>query len=100
VATEIREFQATDYDAVVELWRASPGVTLRDADAREPLTAYIQRNAGLSFVATNADHIVDKCHLMAVSDNHHATAFWTTLGWVDRADIRLMSHTSSGVTTA
>ena len=145
MTTQIREFQAGDYDAVVALWRASPGVTLRDADAREPLTAYIERNAGLSFVVTDADDIVgavlcgtdgrrgylqhlavvathrrrgigralaercvralaergiDKCHLMVVSDNHDAAVFWTRLGWVDRADIRLMSHTSSGVATA
>jgi N-acetylglutamate synthase len=145
VTTTIREFQPTDYDAVVSLWRASPGVTLRDADARAPLTAYIQRNAGLSFVATDANLIVgavlcgtdgrrgylqhlavavshrrqgigrelaercvralaergiDKCHLMVVSDNHDATAFWTRIGWVERTDIRLMSHTSSGVATA
>jgi ribosomal protein S18 acetylase RimI-like enzyme len=145
VTVEIREFQPVDYDAVLELWRASPGVTLRDADAREPLMAYIRQNVGLSFVAKDADQVVgavlcgtdgrrgylqhlavaashrrrgigralaercvralaergiDKCHLMVVSGNHDATAFWTRLGWTDRADIRLMSHTSSGATTA
>jgi len=47
-----------------------------------------------------AERGIDKCHLMVVSDNHDATAFWTRIGWVERTDIRLMSHTSSGVATA
>ncbi len=41
---------------------------------------------------------IDKCHLMVVSDNHDAAAFWTRLGWVDRSDVRLMSRTTPGMT--
>src|SRR4051812_18186156 len=55
---DIREFVAADYDAVCALWRASPGVVLRDADAREPLIAYIARNPGLSFVAVDDAYLV------------------------------------------
>ncbi|HEY4132434.1 MAG TPA: GNAT family N-acetyltransferase [Gemmatimonadaceae bacterium] len=51
----IRKFTSDDYDDVVDLWRRSSGVTLRDVDAREPLLAYIARNPGLSFVATAPD---------------------------------------------
>jgi ribosomal protein S18 acetylase RimI-like enzyme len=142
---EIREFAATDYDLVRALWLAAPGVVLRDADAREPLTAYLARNPGLSFVAFDrellvgavlcgtdgrrgylqhlavaathqrrgigrrlaqrcvaalADRGIDKCHLMVRADNSDAAAFWARLGWMDRSDIRLMSHTSSGIATA
>jgi ribosomal protein S18 acetylase RimI-like enzyme len=43
---------------------------------------------------------IDKCHLMLLADNAEAAAFWERLGWVARSDIRLMSHTTSGVATA
>jgi N-acetylglutamate synthase len=40
-----------DYDAVIELMKATPGVSFRDADSRESTAKYLQRNPGLSFVA-------------------------------------------------
>jgi ribosomal protein S18 acetylase RimI-like enzyme len=142
---EIREFAAGDYDSACALWLAAPRVVLRDADAREPLIAYIARNQGLSFVALDDDRLVgavlcgtdgrrgylqhlavapthqrqgvgrrlaercvtaladrgiDKCHLMVLADNTEAAAFWASIGWMDRSDIRVMSHTTSGGATA
>jgi len=129
----------------MELWRSVEGVTLRDVDARAPLTAYLTQHHGLSFVAVDAGNIVgavlcgtdgrrgylqhlavaashrrrgvgrtlaqhcvaalashgiDKCHLMVVASNADALAFWSRLGWKDRSDVRLMSHTSSGAANA
>ncbi|HEY9226247.1 MAG TPA: GNAT family N-acetyltransferase [Gemmatimonadaceae bacterium] len=55
---QIREFTAADYDAAMAIWRAAPGVVLRDADAREPLVRYLSRNPGLSFVAVDGDEVV------------------------------------------
>jgi N-acetylglutamate synthase len=54
---EIREFTPDDHAAVFELWRATPGVVVRDVDARAPIIAYLARNPGMSFVAT-ADGVV------------------------------------------
>ncbi len=142
----IREFDPADYDAVVALWRASDGVTIRAADEREPLLAYVARNPGLSFVAADDDgqivgavlcgtdgrrgylnHLavaadrrrlgigrrlaercfdtlvargIDKCHLMVVSNNEAAHAFWQRLGWADRRDVLFMSRTAPGATNA
>lgn len=141
VMIQIRELVPDDYDAVIALWRASEGVTMRDADQREPLSEYLIQHHGLSFVAVDAGEIVgstlcgtdgrrgylqhvavakshrrrgiatalversinalaergiDKCHLMVLSDNVGAQAFWTSLGWKERSEIRLMSHTTSG----
>jgi ribosomal protein S18 acetylase RimI-like enzyme len=138
---DIRAFTPADYDSVTRLWQQSEGVTLRDVDAREPLTAYLEQHRDLSFVAVDGDVIVgavlcgtdgrrgylqhlavamshrsngigrelaersvaalsargvDKCHLMVVAENAGAKAFWSRLGWKDRDDIRLMSHTASG----
>ena len=55
---EIRELIPDDYDGVVALWRASEGVTLRDADEREPLSAYLAQHRGLSYVAVDSGAIV------------------------------------------
>lgn len=43
---------------------------------------------------------IDKCHLMVLSDNTVARAFWQHLGWRERSDVLLMSHVQSGRVTA
>ena len=40
------------------LWRASEGVTIREADERAPLSAYLVQHHGLSFVAVDGGAIV------------------------------------------
>lgn len=45
-----REMQIGDYDAVSTLWHDTEGMRLRDADSRENIEAYLNRNPGLSFV--------------------------------------------------
>jgi ribosomal protein S18 acetylase RimI-like enzyme len=46
----IRAMTIDDHDAVIELMRQTPGISLRDADSRESTQRYLQRNPGLSFV--------------------------------------------------
>jgi predicted N-acetyltransferase YhbS len=55
---EIVPLEPSDYDAVMALWRATEGLTLRDADSRAGLTRYLERNPGLSFVARAESQIV------------------------------------------
>jgi ribosomal protein S18 acetylase RimI-like enzyme len=47
----VRTMTLDDYDAVVGLMRATPGISLRDADSRASTERYLLRNPGLSFVA-------------------------------------------------
>ncbi len=47
----IRAMTLNDYDTVIELMRATPGISLRDADSRESTARYLARNPGMSFVA-------------------------------------------------
>lgn len=47
----IRAMTLDDYDTVIELMRATPGISLRDADSRESTARYVARNPGMSFVA-------------------------------------------------
>lgn len=50
-AITTRAFCAADYDAVVQLWQAAEGVEIAEGDDRETITAYLDRNPGLSRVA-------------------------------------------------
>lgn len=53
-----RAFETTDYDAVVALWSQAEGVEVAEGDDRATITAYLQRNPGLSRVAVSAGKIV------------------------------------------
>jgi len=37
---------------------------------------------------------IEKCHLMVVTENADARAFWSALGWQLRSDVVLMSYAS------
>ena len=47
----IRLMSLPDYDAVLALWQASPGVGLSDADSPGAIARFLERNPGLCFVA-------------------------------------------------
>jgi ribosomal protein S18 acetylase RimI-like enzyme len=55
---EVREFLPSDYDAVRLLWRDADGVVLREVDDRDPVTRYLERNPGLSFVACDGAEVI------------------------------------------
>ncbi len=52
---KIREMSIDDYEAVLTLMRTTPGVRVRDADSRDAVARYLERNPGLSFVALSPD---------------------------------------------
>jgi ribosomal protein S18 acetylase RimI-like enzyme len=54
----IREMSIADYDVASALWAASEGVGLSDADSRETIAAYLDRNPRMSFVAVEGDVVV------------------------------------------
>ncbi|WP_126310557.1 GNAT family N-acetyltransferase [Methylomusa anaerophila] len=49
--TMIREMTIRDYDDVIKLWQKTAGIGLSDADSRENIRRYMERNPGLSYVA-------------------------------------------------
>lgn len=53
-----REMTNSDYESLLSLWRAAEGVKLRDADSKEGVAKYLERNPGLSFVAENEGILV------------------------------------------
>ena len=55
---EIFEMAIGDYHEVVGLWNSVEGIGLNDADTREMIESYLQRNPGLSFIAKDGARIV------------------------------------------
>ena len=55
---------------------------------------------GRALVATALDAVakrdIHKCHLMVLPANDGARAFWKRVGWMERTDVILMSHTAAG----
>ena len=54
----VRPFELTDHAAAIALWQATEGIGLSDADTRENITAYLQRNPGMSFVAVSGEGVI------------------------------------------
>ncbi|MDJ0986264.1 MAG: GNAT family N-acetyltransferase [Desulfobacterales bacterium] len=54
----ISEFSIADYNQVLMLWKRCKGIGLSDADSKENLNAYLNRNPALSFVAKNANAVI------------------------------------------
>jgi N-acetylglutamate synthase len=58
VNIEIREMSPTDHREVLALWREAKGVGLSEADQADQIERFLQRNAGLCFVACDGRPIV------------------------------------------
>ena len=60
---KIIEMSIQDYEAVLDLMKQTPGVTVRDADSRESIQRYLERNPGFSFIARDDQGNVIGCAL-------------------------------------
>ena len=58
---KIIEMSIKDYEAVCDLMKQTPGVTIRDADSRESTQRYLERNPGFSFIARDDQDNVIGC---------------------------------------
>jgi len=54
----IREMKISDYDQMFDLWKNCEGIGLSRADSFEGMQRFLDRNPGLSFVATDNGKIV------------------------------------------
>ena len=54
----IREMTIDDHTSVIELFKNTPGVTVRDADSIENTKLYLQRNPNLNFVKIIDNQVV------------------------------------------
>ena len=54
----LRVMTINDYEVVIDLMKRTPGVTFRDADSYDATRRYLDRNPGLSFIATTGNETV------------------------------------------
>ena len=55
---KITPFTIDSYDDVIALWQQCDGIGLSSADSRENIHYYLERNPGMSFIATINESIV------------------------------------------
>ncbi|SEG23333.1 Ribosomal protein S18 acetylase RimI [Vibrio hangzhouensis] len=53
-----REMQVSDYDDVLALWQQTEHMLIREADSRENITLYLDKNPNMSFVAQQHGKII------------------------------------------
>ena len=81
MSVEIRAMTINYYEQMIALWEVSQGVELSNADSRENIASFLQRNPGLSFVACDGRQLVGTVlcghdgrrgylHHLAVSESH------------------------------
>ena len=51
----LRELSIDDYDEIISLWKRLPGIGLSSADGRPAIEAFLSRNPGMSYVATDGE---------------------------------------------
>ncbi len=54
----IHPFTITKYDAVIALWQQCEGIGLSDADERDRIEFYLERNPGTSFIAQDDGAVI------------------------------------------
>jgi N-acetylglutamate synthase len=55
---EIREFSINDYDPAIELWQRVEGLEIAEGDDRKSVAQFLERNPGLSHVATDGSAVI------------------------------------------
>lgn len=58
---KIRAMNMQDHAELILLFEKTPGIRLRDADAYDPMSRYLARNPGMSFVAEYQGQLVGCC---------------------------------------
>ncbi|WJH37281.1 GNAT family N-acetyltransferase [Paenibacillus sp. CC-CFT747] len=54
----IREMTVNDHEQMIELWNGIEGLALSNADSKENIEFYLQRNGGLSYVCEQDNKII------------------------------------------
>ena len=55
---KVRIMEITDYDLVIDLWKGIEGIGLSNADSKDNIKRFLNRNPGLSLVAQKDQELV------------------------------------------
>src|SRR5207248_5112263 len=53
-----REFQISDYETAIDLWKRVEGIEIAEGDAKEEVEHFLAQNPGLSRVAESEDSVI------------------------------------------
>lgn len=53
-----REMTINDYEMSIELWNQTEGMALSNADSREAINFYLNRNPGMSYVCLDSEEVI------------------------------------------
>jgi len=56
-----RQMNIDDYDGIIGFWRATRGIAVTEADSRDNMAAFLERNGQACFVAEDGNRIVGTC---------------------------------------
>jgi ribosomal protein S18 acetylase RimI-like enzyme len=96
---ELREMTLNDYDAVYAFWKNTEGLDLSDADSKEGIKHFLERNPGLSFIVLDGEQVIGAAlcghdgrrgyiHHLAVASSHRKQGIGRSL--VNRCMFALM----------
>jgi ribosomal protein S18 acetylase RimI-like enzyme len=96
---QTREFAIDDYDAAIELWQKVEGLDVSEGDDRETIRRFLERNCGLSRIATAGSKIIGAVlcghdgrrgyiYHLAVAPEYHGRGIGRTLIDECRAGLR------------
>lgn len=54
----VREMTINDYPNLISIWNSTHGISVDEEDSRENMITFLNRNPGLSFVATVGNEII------------------------------------------
>lgn len=55
---EYRKMDARDYEQCIALWKRTEGMSISNADSREAIESYLERNEGFSYVTVQSEDII------------------------------------------
>jgi ribosomal protein S18 acetylase RimI-like enzyme len=58
IVTAIREMTIDDYEQMIALWHKIDGLALSEADTKNNIDSYLQRNKGLSYICEDNNTII------------------------------------------
>lgn len=54
----LAEMTIEEYDKSIDLWKQTDGLALSEADSRESIAFYLERNPGMSYVCKDGENVI------------------------------------------
>ncbi len=98
MAFTISSFTINMYEDIITLWKETEGIGLSEADSKENIQFYLERNPNMSCIAKDKEDTVLGAVLCGHDgrrgyNNLNGINFWKRIGWTYRDDLQIISKT-------